>query len=232
MFRAIRERNSDLLLRRAAADMCGKIRTALASKDSVNVAVPGGRSVAKIFESMRAETVDWTRVHFFLVDERLVPLDHPDSNFRLLMEHLVSPLVREGRMSPANVHPFILDSSVPDRGAGAYEQILKDHGARFDVVLLSAGEDCHVGALFPGHHSFADSHHGYIVMEDSPKPPPGRMTASLSLVMSAQAAVILIVGKEKRTAYRKFRDASIPASGCPAKLVVGMKDATLFTDLD
>ena len=232
MLRIVQQRDSDTLYRSAAAEMCEQIRAALASRDSVNVAVPGGRSAAGIFEAMRAEAVDWSRTHFFIIDERLVPVDHPDSNFRLLMEHFVSPLVREGRMPPGNAHPFLLDESAPDRGALAYEAVLAEHGFRYDVILLSAGEDCHVGALFSGHHSFADPHHGFIVMDDSPKPPPWRMTSSLSLMMTAHSAVLVIAGAAKRMAFRNFRDASVPASRCPAKLVVGLKDAAVFTDLD
>lgn len=232
MFRIIQERNADRLLRRVAVDLCGKIRAALSSRDSVNVAVPGGRSVAGVFEAMRGEAVDWTRVHFFMVDERLVPIDHPDSNFRLLMEHLVSPLVREGRMPAGNAHPFLLDASVPDRGVCAYEGVLAEHGFRFDVILLSAGEDGHVGGLFPDHHSFGDTHHGFLVLDDSPKPPPDRMTSSLSLLMTAEAAVLVFSGPAKGGAFRNFSDASVPASRCPAKLVVGLKNAAVYTDLE
>ena len=230
MLRIIQERNVDRLLRHVAVDLCGKIRAALSSQPGVNVAVPGGRSAAGVFEAMRDEAVDWTRVHFFMVDERLVPIDHPDSNFRLLMEHLVVPLVKDGSMPAGNAHPFLLDTSVPDRGVRAYERVLAEQGFGFDVILLSAGEDGHVGALFPGHHSFADQHHGFLVMDDSPKPPPGRMTSSLSLLMTAEAAVLVFAGSGKGEAFRNFTDTSVPASLCPAKLVADFKDATVYTD--
>lgn len=232
MLTIIQERNEDRLLRRVAAGLCEKIRAVLFSRPSVNVAVPGGRSVAKVFEAMRDEAVDWTHVHFFMVDERLVPIDHPDSNFRLLMEHLVGPLVKDGRMPAGNAHPFLLDTSVPDRGVHAYERALGEQGFRFDVVLLSAGEDGHVGGLFPDHHAFADPHHGFLVMDDSPKPPPERMTSSLSLLMTAEAAVLVFAGPAKRGAFRNFSDASVPASSCPAKLVVGLKNTAVYTDLE
>ena len=232
MLTIIQERNVDRLLRHVAVDLCGKIRAALSSRPSVNVAVPGGRSVAGVFEVMRGEAVDWTRVHFFMVDERLVPIDHPDSNFRLLMEHLAGPLVKDGRMPAGNAHPFLLDTSVSDRGVHAYERVLAEQGFRFDVILLSAGEDGHVGALFPGHHSFADPHHGFLVMDDSPKPPPERMTSSLSLLMTAEAAVLVFAGSGKGEAFRNFTDASVPAFRCPAKLVFGLRHALVFTDLE
>ena len=116
-------------------------------------------------------------------------------------------------------------------GAGRYERVLAGQGFRYDIILLSAGEDGHVGALFPRHHSLADMHHGFIVMDDSPKPPPERMTSSLSLLRTAQAAVLLFVGAAKREAFDKFKDADCQIIDCPAKLVLSMKDAAVFTDL-
>lgn len=231
MLTIVHEPDTDLLLRRTARHLCRKIREALVEHDSVNIAVPGGRSVAKVFEAMREEEVDWTRTHFFVVDERLVPVDHPDSNFRLLQEHLVIPLAREGRISPDNTHPFIFDASVPDQGTRAYEAVLARHGSRFDIILLSSGEDGHVGALFPDHHSVNDPRHGFIVMADSPKPPPGRMSASLPLLQGAGAGILLFAGESKRCAFKRFKDAVTPVSACPAKLALALKDAAVFTDL-
>ena len=232
MLTIIEEKDPNRLLQRAARHLCEKIRGVLAVREHVNLAVPGGRSVAGIFQSMQGEQVDWRRVHFFIIDERLVPIDHPDSNFKLLRDHLVGPLERAGRIAPGNAHPFILDPTGADRGARHYEQVLAEHGNRYDILLLSSGEDGHVGALYPNHHSLADKHRGYIVMADSPKPPPERMTSSLSLMQTAEIAVLLFVGEAKREAFEKFKDVACPATACPAKLVLAMEDATVFTDLN
>ena len=169
-------------------------------------------------------------MHFFIIDERLVPIDHPDSNFRLLKDHLITPLAREGKISLENAHPFILDTTVTDRGTLAYEEMLARQGFRYDIILLSSGEDGHVGALFPDHHSVTDPHHGFIVMDDSPKPPPERMSSSLSLMLTARTGVLLFTGEAKREAFRKFGDASISVSACPARLLTCLKDAVVFTD--
>lgn len=169
-------------------------------------------------------------MHLFVVDERLVPADHPENNSRLLREHLVVPLAEAGRMDALDAHPFVFDPSVADRGAKRYEEALAGHGFRFDVVLLSAGEDGHVGALFPGHHSVGDRHHGFVVMDDSPKPPPGRMSASLSLLQTASAAVLLFAGEAKRQAYRRFNDEGLAVADCPARLVLSIHDTTVLTD--
>ena len=232
MLTTIEEKDQDLLLHGAARHLCEKLREALAAKKQVNVAVPGGRNVAKIFEVMQGEQVDWQRVHFFIIDERLVPIDHPDSNYKLLQEHFINPLVRMGRILPGNAHPFIFDPAREDRGAEQYERVLAEHGFRYDIILLSSGEDGHVGALYPNHHSIMDNHHGFIVMDDSPKPPPERMTSSLSLMQTADTALILFVGEAKREAYTKFKDIQCPVAACPAKLVLVLKDTTVFTDLN
>jgi 6-phosphogluconolactonase len=232
MLTTIEDKDQDRLLQRAALHLCEKLREALAAKKEVNLAVPGGRNVVKVFQAMQGSDIDWHRVHFFIIDERLVPIEHPDSNYRLLHENLIDPLLRAGRISPANAHPFIMDASSADRGASRYEEILAEHGFRYDIILLSSGEDGHVGALYPNHHSIKDKHHGFIVMEDSPKPPPQRMTSSLSLMQTADTALILFVGEAKRQAYAKFNDAALPVSACPARLVLGLKDTTVFTDLN
>jgi 6-phosphogluconolactonase len=231
MLTIVQEKDQDRLLQRAALHLCEKIRGELAVREQVILAVPGGRNVAKIFQVMQGEELDWQRVHFFIIDERLVPVDHPDSNYKLLRDHFIDPMARAGRIAHGNAHPFIMDPASADRGARHYERVLTEHGFRYDIILLSSGEDGHVGALYPHHHSFADPHHGFIVMDDSPKPPPERMTSSLSLMQTADVAVLLFVGEAKREAYGKFNDASCPVAACPAKLVLSMKDATVFTDL-
>lgn len=232
MLAIIEEKDQDRLLRRAALLLCEKLRKALAVKRQVNLAVPGGRNVARIFQVMQGEDVDWQRVHFFVIDERLVPVDHPESNYRLLKDNFIDPLVRDGRISPGNAHPFILEASSMDRGAKRYEEVLAEHGFCYDIILLSSGEDGHVGALYPNHHSIMDRHHGYIVMDDSPKPPPERMTSSLSLMQTADIGLILFVGEAKRGAYIKFNDAQCPVAACPVRFVLALKDTTVFTDLN
>lgn len=231
MTEIIHEPDPGRMLAAAGRRLCAQVRSVLAAKGRAVVAVPGGRSAAAIFQAMLPEDLDWRRVHFFIVDERLVPVDHPDSNFKLLREHLVEPLARAGRIDPSNAHPFVVDPGAADRGAARYERELAGFGSRYDVVLLSSGEDGHVGALYPRHHSVEDAHHGFIVMDDSPKPPPGRMSSSRTLVQTASAAVLLFAGEAKREAWARFKDEACPVADCPAKIVLSIGDAAVFTDL-
>lgn len=206
------------------------LRQALSERGAVNLAVVGGRSVALIFDALRDEDVDWSRVHLFLADERLVPDDHAESNFRLLRDHLVAPLVRSGRMAPGNAHPFPFDPGSPDFGTAAYGRVLEEHGSRFDIVLLSAGEDGHVASLFPHHGAVAGKELGFLVLHDAPKPPPGRMTASVPLLLSASRAILVFAGESKRDAYEMFRSPG-STQECPARLVHAIAEACVFTAL-
>ncbi len=183
------------------------------------------KDMLTIIEVMQGEKADWRRVHFFIIDERLVPIDHPASNYKLLQDHFIDTLAQAGKITPENAHPLIFDPALSDRGVQNYERVLAEQGYRYDIILLSSGDDGHVAALYPDHHSFADQHHGYIVIDDSPKTPMQRITSSLSLIQTAEVAVLLFVGGEKRQAYGKFKDAA-----CPAKLVLAIQDTTVFTD--
>jgi 6-phosphogluconolactonase len=231
MIEIISAGNNEILWSRIAARLGEMLRQVLSVQGSANLAVVGGRSAAVIFDALLAEEIDWNRVHVFMADERLVSADHPDSNFRLMREHLIVPLVRSGRMEPDHAHPFPYDPASPDAGAAVYGRVLETHGARFDIILLSAGEDGHVASLFPHHPALAWERRGFVVLHDAPKPPPGRMTASVPLLRTASKAVLVFAGESKRDAYGMFR-LSGSLEDCPARLVHAIGEAVVFTDLD
>ncbi len=215
----------------AMAERLGEmLRKALEKRDAVNLAVVGGRSVAAVFDALLAEEADWSRVNLFTADERLVPVDHAERNFRLLHNHLVAPLVRSGRMPPENAHSFPYDPARPDFGAEAYGRVLGDHGGRFDILLLSAGEDGHVASLFPHHPAMANPRSGFVTLHDAPKPPAGRMTASVPLLLTASKAILMFIGESKRDAYTMFT-APGPIADCPARLVHAIPEVSVYTDL-
>ena len=70
----------------------------------VVLAIPGGRSVAGIFRELLKMDLDWKRIHLFMVDERMVQLEHEDSNFRLAKESFIDKLA--GKLPEENLHPF------------------------------------------------------------------------------------------------------------------------------
>ncbi|MBW2982761.1 6-phosphogluconolactonase [Candidatus Woesearchaeota archaeon] len=213
------------LVEKAAWILADVMQELLEEQDHVVLAVPGGRSVAKVFERLRDEPLPWDRVHVFMVDERLVPLGDDESNFRLVEEHLASDGLPE-----RNLHPFKHVPDAHDAGIRAYERELESLGGSFDVVLLSAGEDGHVGGLYPNHHSVSEQG-VFVTMDDSPKPPARRMTASRGLLEKAGAAVVLFFGESKGVALEKFLEEG-PVESCPARLVKSLESWYALTDQD
>lgn len=190
----------------------------------VVIAVPGGGSVVEIYNHLRSSPLPWDRIHMFLLDERLVPTHHPESNYKLIKDHLGSGV------PPEVVHPLIHNVDNPAQSIADYEQQLERCGGRFDIVLASSGEDGHIGSLFPNHHSVEEKKKGYILLDDAPKPPPGRMSASYELIRQADTGIVLFFGSGKSNALRNFLKNELSYKECPAKIIAKLPHYYLFTD--
>jgi len=212
--------------------LCKKIYEILDYKEYVVMAVPGGRSVKSVFVEFQNHTeLPWDKIHLFMVDERLVPIENSESNFFLVKEQFGNYLIEKKIIEKNNLHPFILDESVDDFGVEKYKEELKKYGGKFDIVLLGVGEDCHIGGLFPN-YTIEDDEEYFIHFHESPKSPKDRMTASKNLIKSAKVGVIIFLGEGKRESYNNFNDENIKLNDCPAKLVKEIENYIVYTDLE
>lgn len=194
----------------------------LQQQDHVVIGVPGGRSVVAIFEKLQTMPIEWSRVHICLVDERLVARGDKESNFRLLEESFC-------KVSEVHLHPVIA-ADVDKTAAFQYAKLVQKLGGRFDIILLSSGEDGHVAALFPDHPVLSVAEKMFVTFEDSPKPPAARVTASLPMLMQAKVAFLLFFGEGKRAALELFLS-DVPLRKCPAKLVQSCAVSYVFSDI-
>lgn len=216
---------------KACADIIQEAVEDLAGvKDKIVLAVPGGRSVEGIFSHLKNKNLPWEKVHIFMVDERLTDPESDESNYKLLKTHLIEPLAKKDKLPGSNVHPFIYDEQSDDLGVAEYAEELKMVGGKFDIILLSSGEDGHVGALYPHHHSIQNESDYFITMRDSPKPPKGRMTSSKNLLQRSQVALLVFLGEQKKEAYEKFNDSNTTIQDCPAKLINSIENSFVFND--
>lgn len=225
--------NSDrkYLNERAVDIFIDSTKNLLKIKDNVIWALPGGRSVGNIFDLLsERDDTDWKRIHFFMADERLVPTSDRESNFRLLMERLLNPLLSKDKITRYNIHPFIYRPKENEAGIDMYERELAELGGKYDVVLLSSGEDGHIAGLYPDHDSIRDGARYFIKMDNSPKPPPMRMSSSRNLLSVCDTAVLLFYGTGKKNALDMFKDSSLTIEQCPAKLVSLIKNSYVLTD--
>lgn len=215
-----RRQNAETL---AAAALSKEVRAVLANEPRAVIGVPGGTSVAGVLSAFALTDPDWNRLDFFLVDERLVPLDDPMSNYRGLAD---------GPLSKARLHPVPVGDATDHKAAvQGYEEELSRAGGGFHIVLLGVGEDGHVASLFPGSPAVSSQELGYLAVTQAPKPPPLRVTASPNLLKAALTSLVFFFGSPKLGALERFLSRKVPAEECPAKLVLEHERSYLVTDL-
>lgn len=160
-----------------------------------------------------------------MVDERLVTIESKESNFRLLKEVLNSIIPKE------NLHPFIYDKDSNSFGIKPYEEEIKRYGGNFDIVLVSAGEDGHIASLYPNHPSISDNSEHYIFVDNSPKPPAKRTSASKNMILRSKIGIAIFYGEIKKEAYLNFLNKELDYTTCPAKLVSEISESYVITNL-
>ena len=162
----------------------------------------GGTTPKRCYELLAELDVQWGRVTVLFGDERCVPPDHPDSNYRMVKESLLD------RVAPATVYRMPAELG-PDEGADAYAEVVANV-APLDLVLLGVGEDGHVASLFPGHPLLRAS--GLTAgIRDSPKPPPERVTLTLEAIRGAGRVLIIATGAGKADAVALARRGETPS---------------------
>jgi 6-phosphogluconolactonase len=213
-------------LGQAAATLIARLSAeAAATRGRFTVALSGG-SLPKIVgpplvsEPMRSQ-IDWSTWHVFWADERCVPLDHADSNFRLARQHLFD----QAKIPVAQIYP-IDDSFEPDVTAKAYEAILNQifqsgpgRPPRFDLILLGMGPDGHIASLFPHHTLLEESSRWVAPIFDSPKPPPERITLTLRVINQARQVAFVAAGAGKADILAQVLQTDAPTKNIPAQLV-------------
>lgn len=190
----------DALADAAAERIIAAFRTAMTARGSFNIALAGGSTPRLLYERLaqapRTLQLDWSRVNVFWSDERAVPLDHADSNYRLAREALQQlPIPKE------NVHPMYGHSADLGAAARLYERVIQStvpgSPPRFDVILLGMGPDGHTASLFP--HS--PQLHAPSLVAATPaaplEPHVERLTFTFDLINAAAAVFVLVAGADK-----------------------------------
>jgi 6-phosphogluconolactonase len=184
-----------------AAAAAAEIATAL-GEGSRTLVLAGGNTPRQCYELLARLEVNWGRVTVLFGDERCVPPDHPDSNYRLAREALLD------KVAPATVHRMAGELG-PDEAAAEYSRIVEGL-APLDVVVLGIGEDGHTASLFPGHPEMNAK--GWAVgVRNSPKPPPERVTLTLEALRGARRVIILATGAGKAQAVAMAKRQEVPS---------------------
>jgi 6-phosphogluconolactonase len=167
-----------------------------------------------------AERIRWDRVHLFWGDERCVPPDHLDSNYRMVQDSLLSAI----QIPAENVHPMSGEKK-PPIAALQYEAELKRFfkladGAlpRFDLILLGLGDDGHSASLFPGSAALNDEEH-LVVADYVEKLKTMRLTLTLPVLNEGAEVVFLVAGASKAAIVKELFSKKASAAIFPASKI-------------
>jgi 6-phosphogluconolactonase len=169
------------------------------------VALAGGNTPRALYELLAARhDIAWDKIHFFFGDERHVPPDHPDSNYRMAEEAMLGRVP----VPESNVHRIKTEN--PDAAAAASDYAAELRAAfhlkagelpRFDLVLLGMGPDGHTGSLFPG-TDVLNEHHALVAAPWVPKMHGFRVTMTLPVLNHAANLVFMAGGLEKASVLK------------------------------
>ena len=199
-----------------AREVAGRVvRMAQGSRDRpFRIGLPGGRSPRRLYELLAGEfanQLDPDRLEILFADERAVPPDDADSNYRLVEETLLAGL----RIPESQVHRMRGEAGDLEAAAREYEAFLTQP---LDLLLLGVGEDGHVASLFPGSPILEERTRHVAVVYNSPKPPLRRLTITPRVLSEAYKLMVIATGSDKAVAVSAAlsRDGSV--ARCPARL--------------
>ena len=209
----------------AAAEVATALADAVRERGQASLVLSGGSTPRGVYAALASgedlpAAVPWSKTHIFWGDERHVPPDHPDSNFRMANESLLAHVA----IPAGHVHRIAAELADPALAAARYEKIVRevlgpaDGTPRFDVVLLGLGADGHVASLFPNSPA---------LMPDAPlvaapfvaSQNAHRITMTLPLVNGARVVIGLVSGTGKATAVREVLQPRPDTPVLPGRLV-------------
>jgi 6-phosphogluconolactonase len=212
-------------LSRAAADLFQNTVARCAEQERrAYIAVSGGSTPRRLYELLATppwrDHVHWSCVELFWVDERPVPSDDPESNYRLVNDALLNDVP----LPPTSVHPIPTEIGAPSEAAEEYQQDLEenlprteDGWPRFDLVFLGMGEDGHTASLFPQSPALSETHR-WAVANPVAKLNTERITLTFPVINHAAHVVFLVSGAGKAEVlndvlHAPFDVAALPSQG-------------------
>jgi 6-phosphogluconolactonase len=221
--------DADVLAEAVAARLLNRLADAQAHRGEASIVLTGGRIAAKVYQNILGSpirtVVDWSKVDFWWGDERFLPSGDPERNETQAREAFLDHLP----VDPARVHPMAASDAVatPEAAAELYAAELGPQVPAFDLLLLGIGEDGHVASLFPGNPAL-EAEGAVVGVRNSPKPPPERVSLTMSAINAATAAWIIASGEGKAEAV----DEALSKGELPAGRVKAVGHTRWLIDKD
>jgi 6-phosphogluconolactonase len=229
--------DSETLVRAAGSRLVNAIQAAVAARGRALIVLTGGGNGIGLLKYLgtQGQQIDWSKVHLFWGDERYVPEDDDERNEKQAREALLDHI----DIPPSQVHPMAAsDGEFGDdlaAAALAYEQLLAANAApgeavpNFDVHLLGMGPEGHINSLFPDTPAVLESTRMVVSVENSPKPPPQRITLTLPAIQRSREVWLMVSGAGKADAAAAAIGGAAPVS-VPAAGAIGLKTTLWLLD--
>jgi 6-phosphogluconolactonase len=218
------------LAQAAAREFAARAAEAIGERGRFAVVLAGGSTPRATYEILARDyrdTIDWNNVHVFFGDERSVPPDHDDSNYKMTRESLLD------HVPIGSVHR-IQGELLPEEAAEAYEQELRDFFGsddlpRFDLILLGTGPDGHTASLFP-ETSALEVHDRWTVANPVLKLETTRITLTVPVINAARAVYFLVAGEGKAGPVAEILEGNPDPREYPASLIQPENGPTWMLD--
>lgn len=207
----------------AAATLIGQRLEA--TSGPFDLVLSGGSTPKKLHAKLAEMELDWSRVRIWFGDERHVPLDHPESNYRMAQETLLSKIP-----PPAGVYPMFKGGSVEGDAAEYAKQLAVMGDKNFDVLILGMGPDGHTASLFPGEPSVGVTDRT-VIASVGHAGVRERITMTFPRLYQADQTLLLVAGADKKEPLKHaLKDAYDPNKLPIQAILNGPSDVTLFVD--
>lgn len=216
----------------AAGDrLVGAITEAITARGQALIVLTGGGTGIGLLKRVgeHGEKIDWAKVHLFWGDDRYVPEDDDERNYKQAREALLDHI----DIPSANVHPMAASDGEfgndLDAAAVAYDHVLAANAQDgqpapdFDVHLLGVGPEGHINSLFPETPAVREAGKLVLGVKDSPKPPPRRITLTLPAIQRSREVWLVVSGGAKADAVAAAiggaKPVDVPAAGAVGREV-------------
>ena len=192
------------LFQAAAAEFIALASTAIRDHEKFSVALSGGSTPKSLYSVLARSALPWDKIFFFWSDERHVPPDHPDSNYRMAKEALLSKVP----VPPENIFRVRAEEKNANVVAKDYEEALRSFFGlrpgefpRFDLILLGLGPDGHTASLFPNTAALNETTL-LVVANWVEKFKANRITFTYPVLNNAACVIFLVSGADKADMVR------------------------------
>jgi 6-phosphogluconolactonase len=195
------------------------LQQAINDRGMATIALSGGSTPKPLYEQLAQSGLPWDKLHIFWGDERYVPQDHPDSNYRM------AKLAWFDRVDfpPGNIHPMPTTENDPAQSAQIHDRELQAffhyksaEFPRFDVMLLGMGDDAHTASLFPHTPALQVCDRSVTVGDKDGQP---RLTLTVPVINAAANVLFLVAGAGKQTALQQVFAPVADANVYPSRLI-------------